>query len=135
MLSVPAPALFIFIINRYSLDIARKDESDQELMTLPRPRSMVSEPGTTASSPSFPSSPVLKPTSHKAKWTSVLKDLPHAASALNLGGHSSMSTPGPTPSPTLEVEDFFETKKLLEDERKEKRRKRKKAEVFVSLFF
>jgi hypothetical protein len=95
----------------------------------------ISLAGTSTNSPSSPSSPILQPVSHKSKWASVLKDLPYAGSVLSLGGRSGVSTPGPTPSPTLEGEDFFQPKKHREDDsRKEKKRKRKKAEVFVRIF-
>jgi hypothetical protein len=61
----------------------------------------------------------------------VLKDLPPIG---HFGAGSNVSTPGQTPSPTLEGEKFFEANYLEGESKKERRRKRKKAEVFVSLF-
>jgi hypothetical protein len=87
----------------------------------------------TTSSPPSPDIP--EPTNYKTKWTSLIKDLPYPGTLSTFGGRSALSTPGNTPSPTLEGEDYFETKKRLEDDsKKQKKHKRKKAEVFVRPF-
>ncbi|KAF8231502.1 DUF1212-domain-containing protein [Tricholoma matsutake] len=119
------------------LSLSTRYTWDTKTGAKPRPRSMASDttslPGTSVNSPSSPSSPILEPVTHKTKWTHVLKDLPYAGSVLSLGGRSGVNTPGLTPPPTLEGEDPFEMKKYREDDTKKgKKRKRKKAEVFIT---
>ena len=132
-------SLNVLPYTRYSWDTKSAQSTAQELKTISRPQSISFEsrsfPGTRNSSPSRAPSPALVgPVRYKTKWTGVLKDLPNIGYVKNSGSRSGVSTPGWTPSPTLDGEDFFETKKHSEENgKKEKKRKRKKAEIFVCI--
>lgn len=66
----------------------------------------------------------------KRGWTEKLRDIEHVA----FGGRSGRSTPAHTPSSTTDREEWIDEKWARDQEgRREKRRKRKKAEVYVRI--
>lgn len=116
-------------LSRYSMDGKSVASSELELQPLSQLRSD-SLPGTGPNSPETPPSLVLPELGkYKSKWNGVLKDLPYMSSVKSFGTRSIASTPGRTPSPTLEGENYFDTK---HDSKGEKKRKRKKAEIFIT---
>ncbi|KAJ7440306.1 hypothetical protein B0H11DRAFT_545821 [Mycena galericulata] len=65
----------------------------------------------------------------KRGWTEKLRDLEHVA----FGGRSGRSTPAQTPSSSTDHEEWLDEKVAREQEgRRDKRRKRKKAEVYIT---
>ena len=111
---------------RYSQDSKAITQSDLELHTFSQTYDKTnSHPGAGTGS-----TIVSKPPHYKTKWTGVLKDLPPLGHVRSFGTQSAGSTPAQTPSP-LEEEKLLEKKYIVDENKKDRKRKRKKVEVFV----
>ncbi|KAG6812586.1 hypothetical protein H0H92_002055 [Tricholoma furcatifolium] len=102
-----------------------------------RPKSVIDDTSSYApslrSAASSPPSPTnTDPGPARTRWTGMLKDLP-APSIHSFGGFSGASTPARSTSPMLEVDDYFSPTRPVEMESwKEKKRKRKRAAVYIT---
>lgn len=84
--------------------------------------------GTATTTPTEESPPALNKGGRRQKWTHVLKDLPRAS--FSRAGTPTASTPG---SPMTDTDEWL-TKKDWErlQEKKERKRRRKKAEIYIT---
>ncbi|KAI0367111.1 DUF1212-domain-containing protein [Pilatotrama ljubarskyi] len=146
--AAPAPATVApnckrpgYYLSRYSLE-SNLPKASQSHKSLSRPRSMHFDPqgrSPTVSGPSSPAdeSPPFSHQSHSSpgpgrqKWGAVLKDLPKWVPSR---AATPSTTPG-TPATELGTDDWLSEKGEfggMEDRKKEKRRKRKKAEIWIT---
>ncbi|KIY62581.1 DUF1212-domain-containing protein [Cylindrobasidium torrendii FP15055 ss-10] len=70
------------------------------------------------------------PIGHRRGWSAKLKDLPYASSVMSLGRYTPSQTPINTPS--KELDDPFSSGARTPDRRERERRKRKKAEIYIT---
>ncbi|KAI0643470.1 DUF1212-domain-containing protein [Trametes meyenii] len=131
-------------LSRYSLEsnLPKASSSGSKSPSLSRPRSMHFDPQGRSPAVSMPSSPASEspPVAHvsatapgRQKWSGVLKDLPKWVPSRAV---TPSTTPGTaTPATELGTEDWANEKGDyfgVEDRKKEKRRKRKKAEIWIT---
>ncbi|KAJ7760897.1 DUF1212-domain-containing protein [Mycena maculata] len=117
-------------LSRYSVedDLSKADPKAE------RPKSMPPVlPGTPGPAPALTwsetMSSVADTLASKRGWTEKLRDIEH----VTFGGRSGRSTPAQTPSSTTDREEWIDEKWARDQEgRREKRRKRKKAEVYIT---